>query len=133
VSCFEQAAEAHPDHVAVIASGHVDVSYGSLNAAADQLAWRLVGAGVTPGSVFAVVLDRSPDAFVAILAILKSGAAYLPLEHSFPEDRLRFMFEDAQAKLVLTHSSLAPRLPASWPRLLTRHHSGFLVLIKPLV
>jgi amino acid adenylation domain-containing protein len=117
VSCFEQVVHAHPDHVAVIAPGYADLSYRALNEASNQLAWRLIGAGVKPGSVVAVVLDRSPDALVAILAILKSGAAYLPLEHSFPEDRLRFMFDDAQAKLVLTHSSLASRLPASWPRL----------------
>ena len=117
VSCFEQVVHAHPDHVAVIAPGYADLSYRVLNEASNQLAWRLIGAGVKPGSVVAVVLDRSPDALVAILAVLKSGAAYLPLEHSFPEDRLRFMFDDAQAKLVLTQSSFAGRLPASWPRL----------------
>ena len=117
VSCFDQMVCAHPDGAAVITPGHGDLSYKALNDAADQLAWRLIRAGVTPGSVVAVVLDRSPDAIVAILAILKSGAAYLPLEHSFPEDRLRFMFDDAQAKVVLTHTSFASRLPASWPRL----------------
>lgn len=117
VSCFEDAAHTHPDHVAVVTPGRADLSYGALNQAAEQLAWRLIDAGVSPGSVVAVVMDRSADALVAILAILKSGAAYLPLEHSFPEDRLRFMFDDAQAKLVLTQASFASRLPAAWSRL----------------
>lgn len=117
VSCFDEMAGAHPDRIAVTMTGHADLSYRALDEASDQLAWRLVGAGVTPGCVVAVVMDRSPAALVAILGILKSGAAYLPLDLGFPEDRLRFMFEDAQTKLVLTHSSLASRLPVSWPRL----------------
>lgn len=117
VSCFKASVCAHPERVAISMPGHADWSYRALDEASNQLGRQLIDAGVLPGGVVAVVLDRSPDAVVAILAILKAGAAYLPLEHSFPEDRLRFMFDDAQASLVVTHSSLGARLPAAWPRL----------------
>ncbi|HRK37178.1 MAG TPA: amino acid adenylation domain-containing protein [Burkholderiaceae bacterium] len=117
VSCFGLAVRSGPERVAVSMTGHGDMSYQALDDRSSQLAHRLIHAGVTPGSVVAVALERSVDALVAILAVLKAGAAYLPLEHSFPEDRLRFMFDDAQAKLVLTHASLSAKLPASWPRL----------------
>lgn len=117
VSCFGLAVGSKSDRVAVSMPGHADLSYQALDEASHQLAHRLIDAGVTQGSVVAVALDRSMDALVSILAVLKSGAAYLPLDLGFPEDRLRFMFDDAQVKLVLTRASLSPKLPESWPRL----------------
>lgn len=117
VSCFGHVVASGPERLAVSMPGHAGMTYQALGHASNQMAYRLIDAGVSPGSVVGVVLDRSVDALVAILAVLKSGAAYLPLDHSFPEDRLRFMFDDAQVKLVLTHSRLSPKLPESWPRL----------------
>jgi amino acid adenylation domain-containing protein len=87
----------------------VSLSYGELNSRANQLAAYLRELGVGADVLVGIHLDRSFDLIIGIYAILKAGGAYLPLDLACPEDRLAFMLEDSQAKVLLTHSSLRAR------------------------
>ncbi|WP_176460935.1 non-ribosomal peptide synthetase [Janthinobacterium sp. PC23-8] len=109
---FARQAALQPQADALV-SGTVTLSYAALNRRANQLAHRLIGAGVGPGVVVGVALERSPDMVAGLLAVLKSGAAYVPLDPDYPAERLAHMVRDSGAALLLTHSWLAPRLPAS--------------------
>lgn len=88
------------------------LSYAELDAAANRLARRLGRAGVGPGTLVAVCLDRSAELIVALLAILKAGAAYVSLDPGYPDDRLAFMLRDTAAPVVLTHAPRRDRLEA---------------------
>ncbi|MFF5894265.1 amino acid adenylation domain-containing protein, partial [Streptomyces globisporus] len=105
---FEARVVEAPDAVAVVsADGGTVFSYGELNARANRLARLLVDRGVGPEQVVALGLPRSADVIVAVLAVWKAGAAYLPIDTSYPVDRIRFMVEDARPALVLTHAATA--------------------------
>ena len=102
--------ERTPDAVALIFEDQ-QLSYRELNARANQLAHLLHQRGVDPDVLVGVMAERSPEMVVALLGILKAGGAYLPLDPSYPHERLAFMLEHSQATLLLTQSSLAERLP----------------------
>ncbi len=104
---FEAQAAASPDAVAVVGDGE-HWSYSALDARADRIAHRLRSFGVAPETVVGVLLERSPTLPAAILGVLKAGGAYLPLEVSYPRDRLVFMLDDARARVLLTQESLRP-------------------------
>ena len=87
-----------------IVSGTNSLTYGELDARANHLADHLRRAGVDIGSLVAVRLERSPEFVVALLAILKSGAAYLPLDPAYPQERTQFLLKDSGAAFVLTTS-----------------------------
>jgi amino acid adenylation domain-containing protein len=106
---FEAQAAASPGAPA-LTSGCQSLTYGQLNARANQLAGLLRELGIGPEKLVGIHLDRSFDLLISIFAILKAGGAYLPLDLACPEDRLRFQLTDAGAGVVLTHSALAPRL-----------------------
>ncbi|MFI9814180.1 non-ribosomal peptide synthetase [Saccharothrix variisporea] len=89
-----------PDAPAVVFEG-ATLTYSQLHDRADALAGLLAGRGVGPGHVVGVRLDRSLDLVVALLAVLRAGAAYLPLDPSYPADRLAMMIEDARPTVVL--------------------------------
>ncbi len=103
---FEEQVERTPDSVAVVFEGEA-VTYRELNRRANQLAHYLIGLGVGPEVLVGICLERSMKMVVAVLGVLKSGGAYIPLDPSYPRERLRFMLEDAQATLVLTQDRLA--------------------------
>ncbi|MGD0555204.1 MAG: amino acid adenylation domain-containing protein, partial [Streptosporangiaceae bacterium] len=98
---FGQQAALNPD-AAAVACGDTSVSYGELNARANRLARLLVLRGVGPESVVAVVMDRSAELVTALLAVLKAGAAYLPVDPTYPAERVAFMLADASPQCVLT-------------------------------
>lgn len=109
---FEQQVARTPEALAVEHQGR-SLSYGELNARANQLAGLLREQGVGPDRLVAVCLERSPEMLVSLLAIVKAGGAYLPLDPSYPAERLQQMLEDATPPLLLTQAALASRLPAT--------------------
>ena len=107
-----------PEAVAVSGRGS-DLSYAELNQRADRLAAALRARGIGSGVLVGVCLDRGPELIVALLGILKSGAAYLPLDAAYPDERLRFILQDTGAPLLITQQRLAQRLGVfDTPRLL---------------
>lgn len=109
---FERRTAQSPDDVAV-ASAQEQFTYGDLNERAECLAIRLRDSGVGPGSLVAVLAERSPELVIAILAVFKAGAAYVPLDPAYPRDRLAFMLEDSESVAVLTEEGLIDRLPST--------------------
>jgi len=107
---FEAKAERQPNAVALTCDGQ-SLSYAQLNALANRLARRLVNLGVEPDTLVGICLDRSNDLVVAILAILKAGGGYLPIDLAYPPERLAFILQDAQAPVLLTERKLTLNLP----------------------
>jgi amino acid adenylation domain-containing protein len=107
---FEAQAERAPEAVAIVCDDR-QLTYCELNARADRLAQRLRRLGAGAGSFIGLFTERSPEMIVGILGVLKAGAAYLPLDPSYPKARLEFMLADTQAPVILTQSHLAARLP----------------------
>jgi len=91
----------HPDKVAVL-SGNSSLTYRELDFRTDQIAHRIISAGLLKGSVIGICLDRSVDMVVSVLGILKAGCTYLPLDPVFPDERIRFMSEDSGARMMIT-------------------------------
>ncbi|HEV7518430.1 MAG TPA: condensation domain-containing protein, partial [Thermoanaerobaculia bacterium] len=102
--------ERRPDHV-VVAGEWGGLTYGELAARAARLARHLRRRGAGPERRVGLAAERSPEMVIALLAILQSGAAYLPLDPTLPTDRLAYMLADAGARLVLATADLAPLLP----------------------
>ena len=100
-----------PDAEAVRAGSSV-LSYAELEARANRLAHRLAGLGAGPGTVVGLCLERSEVLVTAMLAILKSGAAFVPVDPDYPADRRLYMLSDSGARLVVTSRALAGVLPA---------------------
>jgi len=114
--CFTEQAAKTPNQIAVIA-GEQQLTDQSLNQAANQLAHYLQQQGIQPHDVVGISLGRNPFLPIAVLAVLKAGAAYVPLDPNYPEDRLAFMLEDSQAKVVLTQTDISKQLPQAVPQL----------------
>ncbi|MGW7369679.1 amino acid adenylation domain-containing protein, partial [Streptomyces sp. NPDC054841] len=115
---FEAQAARTPDALAVLA-GDTELSYAELDARANRLARQLIGLGIGPEQKVALALPRSAEMLVALLAVLKSGAAYLPMDLAYPADRIRLMLDDAGPSLLLTDTPTAEALPKTpLPRLL---------------
>jgi len=94
------------------------LTYRELNKRANQLAHRLRELGVGPDVLVAVCMHRSLELVVGLLAILKAGGAYVPVDPDYPQDRITFMLEDAQAPVLLTQSHLLGQFPASQAKVL---------------
>ena len=112
---FEQQVERTPDAIALIFEDEA-LTYAEVNRRANQLAHHLIQAGVAPGdtvgthgrnTLVAVMLDRSPQMIISLFAILKAGGAFVPIDPTYPQDRLRYMLHDSAAPLLLTESRLS--------------------------
>ncbi len=114
VDLLDRQAAATPAATALV-HGETSLTYADLQARTDRVAAALADRGAGPGSLVAVALPRSIDLVVALVAVLKSGAAYLPLDPGYPADRLRYMIDDAQPAVVLDGP-----LPEQDPRPLVR-------------
>jgi amino acid adenylation domain-containing protein len=109
---FEEQVTKTPDAVAVVC-GQERLTYGELNAKANQLAHYLRALGVGPETLVGLCVDRSPELVIGLLGVLKAGGAYLPLDPEYPQDRLAFMLEDARAAVLLTQARLKNEVPAT--------------------
>jgi amino acid adenylation domain-containing protein/non-ribosomal peptide synthase protein (TIGR01720 family) len=109
---FEFQVAQTPLNIAVICDEQ-QLSYGDLNRHANQLACYLQSQGVKPGVCVGLFVERSLDIIIGLLAILKTGGVYVPLDPSYPEERLAFMLQDTQMPVLLTQKCLVARLPAS--------------------
>ena len=108
---FEAQVAARPGELAVI-SNKEQLTFAELNRRANRLAHLLAARGIGPESLVGLYLEPSAHMIVALLGILKAGAAYLPLDPSLPRERLAFMLEDAAVSVLLTEEKLSTRLPA---------------------
>ncbi|PMU22634.1 MULTISPECIES: non-ribosomal peptide synthase/polyketide synthase [unclassified Pseudomonas] len=104
-------ADSRGEATALVCGGD-SLSYGELERRANGLAHRLIELGAGPEVVVGVALERSVEMIVALLAVMKSGAAYVPLDIDYPPERLAFMMQDSAMALLLTHSQVQARLPA---------------------
>jgi amino acid adenylation domain-containing protein len=107
---FTEQARRTPEAVAV-SFGNQRLTYRELDRKADLLAHRLQERGVGPEDLVGLCVERSPELIVGILGILKAGGAYLPLDPSYPKERLAFMVDDARVSFLLTQKSLTSCLP----------------------
>lgn len=114
---FQEAAFRLPDKPALLC-GDKSLSYADLDTASTRLSRRLIQLGIQNGDFAALYLDRSFSMITAIFAILKAGAAYVPIDVNYPAERIAFMLEDAEAKVVLTQKSLAKNLSTSQAQIL---------------
>ncbi len=114
--CLHQLVEAQvqrtPDAAALVCEQD-RLSYRELNARANQLAHHLRRRGVGPDVLVGICIERSIEMVVGLLAIMKAGGAYLPLDPDYPKERLRVILEDGRISILLTRHSLLTRLPAS--------------------
>ncbi len=102
---FEQQAKLTPFKAAVI-SGGKSLSYRELENESNQLANYLVNQGVESEDIIGVCLERSIEMVVSVLGVLKAGCGYLPMDPSFPDERIKYMYEDSKARVLITQSSL---------------------------
>ncbi|HEV2704406.1 MAG TPA: amino acid adenylation domain-containing protein [Pyrinomonadaceae bacterium] len=112
---FARQVEQTPDAVALVDMKE-RLTYAQLNERADKVARRLRRRGVGAESLVGVLVERSAEMVVALLGVLKAGAAYVPLDASYPLERLRYMIEDASVEVVLTAGAAGERLAEMWAK-----------------
>ena len=100
ISGFESQVKLYSDKTALLC-GNESYTYQELNSKANKLAHYLKSQGCGKGDFIAVMLDRSTDLLVSLLAVMKTGAAYIPIDPEFPSDRIQYILEDAEAKLLI--------------------------------
>jgi len=107
---FEEQVERTPHNVAVVFENN-SLTYQQLNTRANQLAHYLQELGVKPDTLVGICVERSLEMIVGILGILKAGGAYVPLDPEYPQERLNFMLEDSQVKVLVTQAKLVESIP----------------------
>jgi amino acid adenylation domain-containing protein/non-ribosomal peptide synthase protein (TIGR01720 family) len=100
LAAFEQQAERHPQQLALV-DGSTHLTYGELNQQANQLAHALQSCGIQPEDRIGLCLERSPQQVIALLAVLKAGAAYVPIDAALPQERLQYLLSHSQPRLIL--------------------------------
>ena len=118
----EKVAFEHPAQLAVISNNHA-VDYFSINQSANKLAHYLMTLGASATSPITVLMERTSEMVVALLAILKTGSHYVPVDPEYPDQRLAFILEDTKSNIVITQSVLASRL---------QHYSGHVINLDNL-
>jgi amino acid adenylation domain-containing protein len=121
---FERSTRLYPVAIAVEEGDGQSITYADLNARSNQIAVLLREMGAGPESSVGILFERSIDMFAAVLAVLKAGAAYVPLDTSFPEERLNFMIEDARVDYLVTLQPTLGALPAFGGRALCLDRDG---------
>ncbi|RZS43122.1 non-ribosomal peptide synthase protein (TIGR01720 family)/amino acid adenylation domain-containing protein [Herbihabitans rhizosphaerae] len=109
VDRFDRAADANPDRIALVAHGDT-MTFAHLRDRTREVAGVLAAQGIGPGSTVAIAVPRSLDSIVALFAILRCGAAYVPLELDHPDERIAAIVADARPDLILTVSAVVPRI-----------------------
>lgn len=109
---FETQAEKTPNNIALVFEGKT-LTYKELNEKANQLAHYLRKTGITNNQIIAILVNRSFEMIIAILAVLKSGGAYIPVDPDYPDDRIAYMLEDSKANLILTQKSINKNLDSN--------------------
>jgi amino acid adenylation domain-containing protein len=109
---FEEQVDRTPEATALVFEDTL-LTYSELNALANRIAHQLIAVGVRKNSRVAIALPRGIDMVVALLATLKAGGAYVPLDPDYPAERLAYMLDDCRPRVVLTHTAVQERLPAS--------------------
>lgn len=110
VELLEDRAAWTPDQMALVGS-HQGLTCGQLNRKVNQLAARLMEAGVVGGDIVAIMLERSPEMVIAVLAVLKAGAAYLPIDPAFPSRRIDYILRNSGVRCLLVQGVAADALP----------------------
>src|SRR3954452_6620581 len=98
---LEQACQRFAQNEAVVTDGIV-LSYRDLDRRANQVARHLIGAGIKPGDRVGLLFDKSPDTYIAMLAVMTANAAYVPLDASFPGERIRYIIADAELGAIVS-------------------------------
>ncbi|MEB2282950.1 amino acid adenylation domain-containing protein, partial [Lysinibacillus xylanilyticus] len=112
LSLFETQVKLHPSAIAIV-EGEQQLTYSDLNAKANQVARFMTQAHVQPQEIVGILLDSSIDMVISILATLKCGAIYLPIDPTYPKERITYMMEDSQQKVVLTKESYSSSCAAN--------------------
>lgn len=100
-SLIAESVSKYPNKIAVVYN-NTELTYRQLNEKTEQLSLYLVSKGITAGDIVAISLDRSVEMLICLLAVLRAGGVYLPLDPEYPQERIRFMLHDSGAKLLLT-------------------------------
>ncbi|HZG18214.1 MAG TPA: amino acid adenylation domain-containing protein [Candidatus Bathyarchaeia archaeon] len=109
---FEAQVERTPDQVAIVFDQEM-LTYRQLNARANRLARRCMKQGLTAKAIVGIMMDRSIDMVVSVLAVLKAGAAYVPIDRDYPAQRVMYILQDSCTKLVLTQRHLIDMVKAT--------------------
>ena len=115
IDLFRQQVRLTPDRT-VVSFRQTVVSYRELDERSDRLARIITERGVDSGDLVGIFIDRSIEMVVCVLAVLKAGAAYIPLESRLPKRRIALILQDTRARLILTREGLRPLLPATAPQ-----------------
>ena len=117
-AAFERQGARTPDAIAVV-SGEHELTYRELDARANKLARTLQSAGAAPDTLVGLAVERSHEMMVALLGILKSGAAYMPLDPFYPAARIAFTMDDSQTALIVTTEAIRSGLPKHFARVIS--------------
>jgi amino acid adenylation domain-containing protein len=116
LALIEEQVKLFPQHIAISFNGY-ELSYSELDKRANKVANFLLNKGVGRSSLVPICLDNSTEMIVGLLGIIKTGAAYIPLDPTFPRDRIKFILDEVKASWVLTDSDNAPIFKENYPNL----------------
>ena len=109
VELFEKQVEMTPNDLALVA-GLVRLTYSELNTKANMLARKIRKMGIKPNEIVGLLMDRSVEVIIGMLATLKAGGAYLPIDKNYPKERINYLIQNSSVKLLLTHEELVEKI-----------------------